>query len=130
MKNKYFIFPVLFFIIFVCITVTIDELKQQQLLSANEDKHGYCSWLHNASMAIATNRDLGMGKIESMQRYLSQNAPYREQLVVLDVIDRAYTIHKSLPSEAFAEIERDACTITINAMNELPLLPNQQERVI
>ena len=50
----------------------------------------FCMWKASAAQAIAMNRDFGLKETEVTRQFLNQQTNYKEQLIVLYLIDKIY----------------------------------------
>ena len=54
----------------------------------------FCMWKSSAAQTIAMNRDNGLNKTEVISYYLNQKTAYKEQLIVLYLIDKIYGAYR------------------------------------
>ena len=50
----------------------------------------FCMWKASAAQVIAMNRDFGLNETEITRQFLKQQTDYKEQLIVLYLIDKIY----------------------------------------
>ncbi len=54
----------------------------------------FCMWKASAAQTIAMNRDNGLSETKIIGYYLNQKTAYKEQLIVLHLIDKIYGTYK------------------------------------
>lgn len=72
-----------------------------------------CNQLGHMGYVIAQYRDRGIDELETTEIYLALMQPYREQVIVLALIDRVYNLEHDLYPEEVAYTEQDLCLIKI-----------------
>ncbi len=62
----------------------------QALADEQRELRKFCMWKASAAQAIAMNRDIGLEETEVTRQFLNQQTDYKEQLIVLYLIDKIY----------------------------------------
>ena len=92
----------------ILLIAVINLSFSMQNASANSE---YCEWIGSAANIIAENRDNGLSEFDLIENYLNQNQSYREQTVILPLIERVYaTDRKTIPGE-IAVVEQQHCEL-------------------
>ena len=79
-----------------------------QHTSANS---AYCEWIGSAATIIAENRDNGVNEFDLIENYLNQNQSYREQTVIIPLIERVYASDRNTSPGEIAIVEQQHCEL-------------------
>ncbi|MEJ2116008.1 MAG: hypothetical protein P8X88_08205 [Gammaproteobacteria bacterium] len=66
----------------------------QAFADEQRELKNFCMWKASAAQVIAMNRDLGLNETEITRQFLKQQTDYKEQLIVLYLIEKIYGNYK------------------------------------
>ena len=92
----------------ILLIVAINLNFTMQPANANS---AYCEWIGSAATIIAENRDNGLSEFDLIENYLNQNQSYREQTVILPLIERVYASDRNTSPGEIAIVEQQHCEL-------------------
>ncbi len=69
----------------------------------------YCTWMGNATNIVAKNRDLGIDEFSLIGKYLEQGNDYKEQVVIISLIDQVFSTQKDTDADAITLETKSEC---------------------
>ena len=77
----------------------------------------FCNWVADAAFAVAQNRNNGMAEYDLIGKVLETNTNYREQIVIIPLIDRIYKSEESISPVDHALLEHQMCELLFTNLN-------------
>lgn len=100
------------------ITVILYAANTTAKANPSSSQDLFCNWVADAALAVAENRRNGIGEYDLIDKVLATNTNYREQIVIIPLIDRIYRSEENLSPFDHALIEYEMCDYLFTGLIE------------
>jgi len=91
---------ILLFVLFIPNPATADQQRELRK---------FCMWKASAAQTIAMNRDFGLEETTVINHFLNQKTEYREQVIVLHLIDKIFGTYEYVTHDTIYSQTNDLC---------------------